>query len=335
MDYALTDEQAMLRDAAREWLRRSYPDDRLAEIADGVGTDPRAWAEITRMGWADAAAAGSVETAVLLEQAGYGLLPAPLFVTVGLAAALGADASVPTTLAWAEDGARYLGDPVRTTVDGDGRVSGTKVLVPDLAAVTHAVVTTTAGPRLVAVADASVTACASIDGTRRLGELVLDGTPSQPLPAVEPGLARAKMLTAAAAEAVGVAQRVVDLAVEHAKNREQFGRIIGTYQGVSHKIADAHVAVELARSLVTWASWALDAGDPASVLAAHAAKSDAGSAAVRACEVAIQVHGGIGMTWDSILHRYYKRAQWLQAFEGGAPRQRAVVADALLGPVAP
>jgi len=333
MDFAHSDEQLMLRSSARDWLASSYPPQTVIAIADdlaGPGSDPDAWSQLDRLGWIEAAAAGMIETGLLLEQTAYALLPAPFFATVGLAGALGADTSTPTTLAWAEPGAPYVGDAPATRVDDGGRVHGRKVLVPDLGSVSHVVVTTASGARLVRVADAAVVARSSIDRTRRLGDLVLDGVASTPLPPMDQQLAHARMLAACASEAVGVAQKMLDLTAAHAGMREQFGRVIGTYQAVSHQVADTYVGLELARSLTTWACWAIDAGDESAVTAAAAAKVDATIAAVRACEVAIQVHGGVGFTWDSVLHRYYKRAQWLEIFAGSAPVHRASVAHRLL-----
>ena len=121
-----------------------------------TGADPQVWQQLQQLGLLDAAADGAVTAGLLLEETGYGLLPAPLFSTVALAAPFGADTARPTTLAWAEPG-RALGSvtPITTSLDGD-RVTGTKVLVPDLGTATHAVVTTTAGQRLVAIADCTV-----------------------------------------------------------------------------------------------------------------------------------------------------------------------------------
>ncbi len=334
MDFAHSDEQLLLRDGARDWLRKNYPPDRLATLADGPGADPDIWSRLEQLGWVEAAADGAVTAGVLLEETGYGLLPAPLFCTVALAAPLGADTARPTTLAWAERGAPRLGDPVATSIDAGGRVTGHKVLVPDLGTASHAVVTTTSGQRLIALADAQVTVHSTLDGTRRLGDLVLAGTPSEALPDVDLATARTTMLALAASEAVGVARRALEVAAAHAKTRVQFGRVIGTYQGVSHKVADMYVQLELARSLAIWACWAIDAGDPSAAVAAAAAKSAAGPGAVLACEQAIQVLGGLGFTWDSELHRFYKRAQWLDAFEGGRGVQRAALADAILGTAA-
>jgi alkylation response protein AidB-like acyl-CoA dehydrogenase len=137
-------------------------------------------------------------------------------------------------------------------------------------------------------------------------------------------------LAALALEAVGIGKKALELAVEHAQNREQFGRKIGVYEAVSHPLADTYVETELARSLAYWAAWCVAEGDEMAAVATAAAKAYASDAAVAACERSIQVHGGIGFTWEHVLHRYYKRALWIQAY-GGYPRvQRAAVAAWLL-----
>jgi alkylation response protein AidB-like acyl-CoA dehydrogenase len=158
---------------------------------------------------------------------------------------------------------------------------------------------------------------------------------------------------AAAAEALGVAQRALDLGVDHAKTRVQFGKPIGTYQAVSHPLAQTYTDVELSRSLVYWAAWCVaeedEAGsaggkaagarptDPAAFggggrgpVAAAAAKAFATEAAVAACERSIQVHGGIGFTWEHPLHRFYKRALWLEGIGARPAELRLEVAESLL-----
>jgi alkylation response protein AidB-like acyl-CoA dehydrogenase len=139
-----------------------------------------------------------------------------------------------------------------------------------------------------------------------------------------------RLRAAAAAEALGIAQRALDLGVEHAKTRTQFGKPIGTYQAVSHPLAQTYTDVELARSLVYWAAWCVAENDGRAPLAAAAAKAFATEAAVVACERSIQVHAGIGFTWEHPLHRFYKRAQWLEGFGARPPELRLEVADALL-----
>ena len=137
-------------------------------------------------------------------------------------------------------------------------------------------------------------------------------------------------LASLALEAVGISAKALELAVEHAKTREQFGRPIGVYQAVSHPLADTFVETELARSLAYWAAWCVDEDEDEAAVAVAAAKSYAGDAAVAACERSIQIHGGIGFTWEHVLHHYYKRALWIQAFGGYGREHRARVAAYLL-----
>ncbi len=137
-------------------------------------------------------------------------------------------------------------------------------------------------------------------------------------------------LAALALEAVGIAAKALELGIEHATTREQFGRPIGVYQAVSHPLADTYVETELARSIAYWAAWCVSEDDGIAPIAAAAAKVYAGDTAVAACERAIQVHGGIGFTWEHVLHHYYKRALSIQA-RGGYPRElRAKIAAWLL-----
>jgi len=152
--------------------------------------------------------------------------------------------------------------------------------------------------------------------------------PTRPL--VTPPHETPRLRAAMAAEAVGVAQRALDLGIEHAKTREQFGKPIGTYQAVSHPLAQTYTDVELARSLAYWAAWCVAEEDERAPLAAAAAKAFATEAAVVACERSIQIHGGTGFTWEHPLHRFYKRAIWLEGFGTRPSALRLEVASALL-----
>ncbi len=175
--------------------------------------------------------------------------------------------------------------------------------------------------------DAAGETLATVDETRPLGRLEpeectqLDGD----FEAV-----RLRLLAALAVEAVGIAQKALELGVEYVSDREQFGKKIGTYQAVSHPLADTYVETELARSLAYWAAWCVAESDDQAAVAVASAKAMAAETAVAACERSIQVHGGIGFTWEHVLHRYYKRAQWIDAFGGHAAKQRQVVAASLL-----
>jgi len=141
---------------------------------------------------------------------------------------------------------------------------------------------------------------------------------------------RRRLLAALALEAVGIGSKANELAIAYVSEREQFGRKIGSYQAISHSLVDAYVAVELARSLAYWAAWAVAEADEQVDLAVAAAKSQAAEAAVLACERSIQAHGGVAFTWEHPLHRYYKRALWLEGALGYGREHRAEIAASLL-----
>jgi alkylation response protein AidB-like acyl-CoA dehydrogenase len=191
------------------------------------------------------------------------------------------------------------------------------------------------GPFLAHVATGTTTL--ELDGLAwggEAGEPVASVDPQRPLRRVERrnGSHETPRLRAAmAAEAVGVAQRALELGVEHARTRTQFGKPIGAYQAVAHQLADTYTDVELARSLAYWAAWCVASDDDHAAVAAAAAKAFATEAAVAACERAIQVHGGTGFTWEHPLHRFYRRALWLEGVGSSPARLRLEVADALLG----
>jgi len=318
MDFSFTDEQQELRSHARSYLAERFPPERVAELADSeVGWDPSSWRELAELGWLGVsvpeeqggAGLGFVEEALLLEELGRALYPGPYFSTVGLALpALGADELV-----------HVVSGEVRWSASLDGS------LVPDLGIVDRVVVVENGEARAV---PARGEVLETTDSTRRLGRLESDdGTPL----AGDTSLLRARAHAALAAEAVGIGERVLELGVEHAKTREQFGKPIGVYQAVSHKLADTYVEAQLSRSLTYWAAWCVAEDDPQAAVAAAAAKAYATEAAVAACERSIQILGGIGFTWEHMLHRYYKRALALQSFAGFGASHRATVAEALLG----
>jgi alkylation response protein AidB-like acyl-CoA dehydrogenase len=180
---------------------------------------------------------------------------------------------------------------------------------------------------------AHVTGQADVFGS---GGDIVTVDPSRPLKKLPNGTAETPRLRAAmAAEAVGVAQRVLELGIEHAKTRTQFGKPIGAYQAVAHQLSDTYTDVELARSLAYWAAWCVAEDDEQAPVAAAAAKAFAVEAAVLACERSIQVHGGTGFTWEHPLHRFYKRALWLEGLGKRPSELRVEVADALLGAAVP
>jgi alkylation response protein AidB-like acyl-CoA dehydrogenase len=279
MDFAFSADQDELRSAARRLLADRLPPARIHETADAPddpAPDRQLWAELVDLGWVGLSTPDGggtfLDEAVLLEEAGFALLGEPLLSSVVCLPALakGADATSRTALAWAEpDGPRLFAAAgaitATATAAADGwRVDGTKCDVVDLASAEQAVVLAASadGPGLflVRVEPGAVRIQPTTDGTRRIGVLSLEQAPAELLAdaAATPDLLtvlRRRAEAAIALESVGVAQRMLETAAEHAKQREQFGRVIGTYQGVSHHVADMYVRTELARSLAYRAAW--------------------------------------------------------------------------------
>jgi alkylation response protein AidB-like acyl-CoA dehydrogenase len=360
MDFSFSPEQDQLRAQARSFLEKRFPGARLQEIATSAdGWDRASWPELARLGWAGAsipeaqggAGQGFVEEAIVFEELGRALYAGPYFSTVALA--LPALACAPDLLARVASGAltaTLASAAANTSVaavaarrPGDRwLLRGETDLVPDAGWV-DALVVQARGPDGIGLylaerhdARPQVQVLDTVDATRRLGRVSFDDDDARLLaPPVAAATiiarTRRRALTALALEAVGVASHALALGVEHAKSREQFGRPIGAYQAVSHKLADTYVETELARSLAYWAAWCIAEDDGQAELAASAAKTYAAEAAVAACERAIQVHGGMGFTWDHPLHRYYKRALWIESFDRSGAAHRAEIAQAILG----
>ena len=360
MDFSFSPEQDQLRAQARSFLEKRYPLARLAEIAASEdGWDRASWPELARLGWTGAsipeaqggAGLSFVEEAIVFEELGRALYSGPYFSTVALALPgvacapdlLAQVASGALTATFASAAANESGAAVEVRRLGDRwLLRGETDLVPDAGWV-DALVVQARGPDGIGLylakrhgARPHVNVLDTVDATRRLGRVTFEDDDARLL-AAPPAAAkiiaatRRRALAALALEAVGVASQALALGVEHAKSREQFGRPIGAYQAVSHKLADTYVETELARSLAYWAAWCIAEDDGQAELAASAAKAYAAEAAVAACERAIQVHGGMGFTWDHPLHRYYKRALWIESFDRSGAAHRADIAQVLLG----
>ena len=366
MDFSFSPEQEALRAQARSFLEKRFPAARVAELAlSGDGWDRASWPELAGLGWVGAsipeaqggAGLGFLEEAVIFEELGRALYPGPYFATVALALPalacapellpLVASGSFTATLASREGGgtaSRTSSDDVTTSarcVNGRWLLRGEEHLVPDAASV-NAFVVLARGPDGIGLfltdrqGDRPRTRVLdTVDATRRLAHVAFEDDEGRllaaaPLAAEIVARTRRRALAALALEAVGVASHALSLGVAHAKTREQFGRPIGAYQAVSHKLADTYVEVELARSLAYWAAWCIAEADEKAGVAAIAAKAYAAEAAVAACERAIQIHGGMGFTWDHPLHRYYKRALWIESFDRSGTSHRAEIAHALL-----
>ncbi|HYK98822.1 MAG TPA: acyl-CoA dehydrogenase family protein [Candidatus Acidoferrales bacterium] len=357
MDFSFSPEQEQLRTQARSFLEKRFPVARVAELATSdAGWDRASWPEIARLGWIGAsipeAQGGAgltfLEEAIVFEELGRALYAGPYFSTVALALpALGCASNLLARVAAGALTATLVSNARAKAVEarpvGDRwLLRGEMDLVPDAGCV-DAFVVEARGPEGVGLYFAErhdgrprTSVHDTVDATRRLGRVIFEDADARLL-AAPPSAAeilartRRRALAALALEAVGVASRALALGVEHAKTREQFGRPIGAYQAVSHKLADSYVETELARSLAYWAAWCITEDDDETELAAIAAKAYAAEAAVAACERAVQVHGGMGFTWEHPLHRYYKRALWIESFDRSGAAHRAEIARSLLG----
>ena len=359
MDFAFSEEQQMLREQARSFIGNKFGDERVAELAtSGSPFDAAAWKEMAELGWIGlslpedkgGAGFGFIEEAVLFEELGRGLYPGPYFATVALALpALEDDAdTIAKVLAGETVASLALIDPtagdgleaLSTKAEESGgswTLSGEERMIPNADAVSEVVVLarTGSGMALFRVSEADIQASETVDTTRPLGRVTFNQTPATLLADGDKadeilGRVRLRGEAALALEAVGVAQRALELAIAYTSERKQFEKPIGAYQAVSHQVADIYVDLELARSLAYWAAWCVAESDERVEMAVAAALSHASDTAVLACERSIQVHGGIGFTWEHILHRYYKRALWIKAFSPPGTAHRAAIAAALV-----
>ncbi len=306
-----------------------------------------------------------VDLAVLLEETGRAVLPGPFFATVGLAAPVILEAGgddqrkallTPlaagertATVAYTEPNARVDASGIEMTArsaNGNFSLSGIKSFVLDAHVADTLVVAArtsdggdpTEGITLFAVdanADGvTISQLTAMDSTRRLCEIRFDGVtvgPDMLLGQVDKGwspLERGLQKAAAllSAECVGGAAQVMDMSVEYARNRIQFGRPIGSFQAVKHKCADMLVDVELARSAMYFAAWAASDEESELPLAASMAKSFCSDAYLRVATNGIHVHGGIGFTWEHDMHLYFKRAKADEVLLGDPTYHRDLVA---------
>ncbi|MGH8884182.1 MAG: acyl-CoA dehydrogenase family protein [Egibacteraceae bacterium] len=336
MDVAFTEEQEALRDAVRDLLGDHCARERVRSVTESeTGADLDLYQRLAQMGVTDLPSL--VELGVALEECGRALAPVPLVSAAGIAAPALAAAEMDVLLADLRAGQAIpvLALEGEATL-GDGIVQGVFHRVPEAHVATAIVLVASDEdrPRLVAVdaVDTPVEAHPTMDATRRLCTVRLEGAPviaAGPAGEGNAALEAARLhgAVALAHELVGVAHACLDMAVTHAKTREQFGRPIGAYQAVSHRCADMFVALEAARSHMYYAAWAVQEDTPDAALAASQAKAAASDAAVACAQGAIQVHGGIGFTWEHDLHLYLRRARSGAALLGTASDHRRRIAD--------
>lgn len=369
MDFELSEEQVALGEATRALLGQRWSADRARAAIDNppVRLPEDLWAELAAAGWAgmmtavDLGGSGAdvTTTCVLAEEAGRALLPTTALSTLVAAVALecsGQERWGPLVTELAEGRARAVcavEEPdgswgpasVATTAVAEGDelvISGTKILVPDTEGADWLLVAARAPGGLGLVVVPTDAEGVAIVPMRRLdalsiAEVTLDQVRVDS-DALVGGAERAGAVlaeaydlatTLCAADLLGVAEAVLDMTVEYAGQRVQFGRPIGSFQAVAHRLADRYVEVEIGRSLLYAACLALDEGSPDAPAHVSAAKAWIGEAAVETAETAVAVHGGIGFTWELDVHLYLRRAIAGAASFGDADHHRDRIADLL------
>ncbi len=365
VNFDFSADQKALRDQARKFLAEHSSSTRVRRILDGAAPyDAELWRGMGEMGWMGTAipethggaGCGHLELCVIAEELGRSLAPTPFASTIYLAAealllagsdaqkkrwlpriaqgeaigclalAEGPQVATPANLATRAEGARLTGTKV-PVADGD---------VADFAVVLAAQGDGRAGLFLVDLKGPGLTraSLATVDPTRSHARIVLDGAPGEPLgapgegwPLTERLLDRAAVLVAF--EQLGGAQAALEMAREYALGRFAFGRQIASFQAIKHKLADMYVGVELARSNAYYGAWALTKDGPELPVAAAAARVAASEAYYQAAKENIQIHGGMGFTWEFDCHLHYRRAKLTGLMLGSARRWKDLLVTRL------
>lgn len=314
MNFALSEEQEALRAEARRFLADRV--DRRAAINLPGAHDPMLWKELASAGWLGllipesfgGQGSSTVDTALVFEETGRALLPGPYASTVLASLVIDRAGSD-------EQRARLLppiarGDTICAARDACAGVADLLLFTDDV-------------PLLLSRAAWSAEPLASADLTRP-GYSIAVLNDGERLGAENAWRVAARVLEAA--EATGAAAGALDMAVAYAKNREQFDKPIGSFQAIKHKAADMFRAVETARITMMYAAWCVDAGSPDADAAATTARALASDALLLCAKENIQIHGGIGVTWEHDAHLYYRRAL---AVAGHATAARDDIASAV------
>ena len=351
MHFGLTEEQELLQETVRGFAQAECPPAKLREIFDaGSGHDPHLWKGLVEMGVAGlgvpeahgGAGLELLDLALVAEMLGDAALPGP-FLGHSLACAAivegGSEAQrarwLPAlatgelvgSLAFAEDADRW--DPEHWSVTlAEGQLRGAKRHVPHAELASLLVVGTAGGGLAVVERGASgmqITPEPGLDRTRSLARVDFDATPAEPLASGEEvsGRVRDLGLTLLAADAFGAAWRLTRMSVDYAKDRRQFGQPIANFQAVKHQLADMATAIEPSRGLFWYAAHALDHMPDEAPRAAAIAKAHITDRAAEIARAAVELHGGLGFTWECDVQMWFKRVLFDRSFLGNPQHQRA------------
>ena len=351
MEFVFTEEQAMIAETARTFFAENATSERTRKAMAGDGVDRALWSGFcSELGLAGialpeaygGAGLGMVEFASVAEAAGAQVAALPLLSLATAARAIAAGGTEAQKAEWlpklaaGEVIAACEGLP-NFSVDGD-RLTAELDLVPHGAVADLIVLVSPQGAWIIRT-DApgvSIRQRMTMDQTRPLALVSLDGVAAEPLGDAKAAIAAVHSggWICLAAEALGGAQACLDRTVAYAKERVQFGRPIGSFQAYKHRLADMMIEIEQARSAVYWAACAVDEGSDEATLALHAAKSFCADTFFKCAADMIQLHGGIGFTWEHDAHLFFKRARSIQSMLGDGNFHREQVATMILGEAA-
>ena len=352
MEFAFTSEQQMIAETARSFFAENATSERTRRAMAAEGIDRALWAAFCQeLGFSGiglpeelgGTGLGLVEMAIIAEAAGAQVAALPMLGSLALCAqAIAAGGSAAQQQEWLPE--LISGETVAAYAHDAALKAAGDVLNGEAGFVAHGasadmfVVANDHGAWLVR-ADApgvSVIGLTTMDQTRPYARVKFSGVAGEPLarPAQAIAAAHRAGFVVAAAEALGGAQACLDRTVAYAKDRIQFGRPIGSFQAYKHRLADMMIEIEQARSAVYWAACAVDEGSEEAEIAGHAAKSFAADTYFMCAGNMIQLHGGIGFTWEHDAHLFFKRARALQTMLGNGNWHRERVASMILGDVA-
>jgi alkylation response protein AidB-like acyl-CoA dehydrogenase len=353
MQFGLSESQQILKDTARKFFAGESP---IAAVRKAMETetahDAALWTKLAEQGFTGiitpeeygGMGLGKVELVLLMEEAGYALLPGPFFSTVALAGSVIDACGMPeqkkkylgriaagqarATLALVEAAGSWDPDGLKISAAG-GKLNGTKLFVTD-AAVADFIVVVASGDIFVVDGKAPglhIELMKGMDLARKIYAVEFKNTPAEKL-GDSSGLAGALNVATAAlcAEMTGGMQRTLELTVAYAKTRKQFGKPIGIFQAVQHLCADMYLETESSRSATYYAAWALEENIPDAAAAVSVAKIYASDASRNVGNHGIQVHGGMGFTWENDIHLYYRRAKASETMLGDAAFHRERIA---------
>ncbi len=328
MNFDFSDDQHAIKRTAKDLLADRFKMEKVREHAQAGTQDDAAWKELGELGWPGifideeygGQGLGIVELVILMEELGYALAPVPFLSNAAAGLVLQAGGSEEQKARWLPGIASgELRGTVGLVTEGEAK------LVPDADSADVIVLCGHEGRTVIERSAAEVEPVKTMDSTRAYARVRV-GDAGEPLEGNHlPGLSCAAL--AVAAELTGISQRAMEMAVDYARDRKQFGRPIGSYQAVSHRCAQMLLEVEGSRSASYYGAWTADAEPDTLALAASMAKAYASDAGWRVCTSSLQVHGGIGFTWEHDLHFFLKRAKVDGVLYGSAREHRDLVAQ--------